>query len=552
MKGILYTRVSSDEQVKGTSLEFQEELCRKYCEQKGIEVVAIFKEEGESAKDLSLNNRKKFLEALEFCRKSKNQIQAFVVLRVDRFARNTEDHFAVRKILLEYGISLHSVTEPIGNKPAEKFIETVLAGAAEYDNAIRKQRCSDGMLTRINQGLYPWKPPIGYVCLHFKKRGEKKTEPDPPDEKTFPIIQRALKAYATGKYRKADIVQMLNETGLKTYQGKKTSGQLVDRLLGRYLKFYAGIIMNPWTGEEKVGLHKPMITKEELYTIQSLAHGKTHKVKHEKYNRNFPLRRTILCADCNHLLTGSASRGNGGLYYYYHCPNKMCRLFGKSFPKEKVENEFDLILQRIAPRAKYFEALKRVVKDYIQVFEKQRETDIKRYTNYLSLLETKRQRIFEMREDGSYSKEEFLARKDEIENDITATKMALNKLNNDRFDLLSALCVVADFILSLGQFWRGLEPPMSSRFQKLIFPEGITYRQNVGFGTAKLAYIFELNQNFAAQKSALVDFVGFNWNRFKEELQTWQELIQEYKSSISDNDKFVVEDEKSSLYRKAT
>lgn len=57
-----------------------------------------------------------------------------MVYKVDRFARNTEDHFAVRRILLSHGTSLHSVTEPIGNRPAEKFIETVLAGASEYDS----------------------------------------------------------------------------------------------------------------------------------------------------------------------------------------------------------------------------------------------------------------------------------------------------------------------------------------------------------------------------------------------------------------------------------
>src|SRR5689334_6179184 len=146
MKGVIYTRVSSDEQVEGTSLTSQEEFCRRYCEQKGIVVVALFREEGESAKDLSLNNRSRFLAALEYCRVHKD-IEAFVVFKVDRFARNTEDHFAVRRILLTSGTALHSVTEPIGNKPAEKFIETVLAGAAEYDNAIRKQRCTDGMLS---------------------------------------------------------------------------------------------------------------------------------------------------------------------------------------------------------------------------------------------------------------------------------------------------------------------------------------------------------------------------------------------------------------------
>ena len=96
MKGIIYTRVSSDEQVKGTSLELQEELCRRYCKEKDIEVLAVIKEEGESAKTA---DRKEFLRAIEFARKNKGKVQAYVVAKVDRFARNTGDHFYVRKTL---------------------------------------------------------------------------------------------------------------------------------------------------------------------------------------------------------------------------------------------------------------------------------------------------------------------------------------------------------------------------------------------------------------------------------------------------------------------
>ena len=158
MKGIIYVRVSSDEQVRGTSLEHQEDLCRAYCQNKGIEALEVFREEGASAKTAE---RAEFLRAIEYCRKNKGQVDAFVVYKVDRFARNTEDHFYVRKMLIDYGVTLHSVTEPIGNNPAEKFIETVLAGSAEFDNAIRTQRCIDGMSARINQGIFPFKPPIG-------------------------------------------------------------------------------------------------------------------------------------------------------------------------------------------------------------------------------------------------------------------------------------------------------------------------------------------------------------------------------------------------------
>src|SRR3989344_5557803 len=189
MKGIIYTRVSSDAQVLGTSLDDQEARCYKYCADNDIEVLRLFKEEGESAKTI---DRKMLLESMEFCRKNKGKIDAFVVWKVDRFARNAEDHFAVRKILLDYGVSLRSVTEPIGENPSEKLFETMLAGFAEFDNAIRKQRCSNGMLARLRQGIYPWKPPIGYKPLGAKSRNEKKTEPDPINDKAYSIIQKGL------------------------------------------------------------------------------------------------------------------------------------------------------------------------------------------------------------------------------------------------------------------------------------------------------------------------------------------------------------------------
>ena len=80
MKGIIYTRVSSDEQVKGTSLDTQEKACIAYCEAKGIDVVKVFREEGASAKTA---DRKEFLNAIDFCQKNKGKIDSFVVHKLD-------------------------------------------------------------------------------------------------------------------------------------------------------------------------------------------------------------------------------------------------------------------------------------------------------------------------------------------------------------------------------------------------------------------------------------------------------------------------------------
>ena len=506
MKGIIYTRVSSDEQIKGTSLDFQEEICRNYCKDRNIEIVEVFREEGASAKSA---DRKEFLRAIELCRKNKGQIGAFVVAKVDRFARNTEDHFYVRKILIEYGVTLHSVTEPIGNNPTEKFIETVLAGSAEFDNAVRRQRCVDGMISRINQGIFPWKPPIGYACGNTKKRGEKKNDPDQPDPNTFPIIQRGLQEYARGQVSQAELSRLLDQWGLEKYRGKKSTPQFVNELFFKHLKFYAGIIVNPWANEEVKGLHRPMITEEEYHRIRMRISGKDVKVTHHRMNPDFRLRKTVLCNECGKPLTGSFSTGRNGKHGYYHCFTRECDLYGKGIPKSKVEADFAKKLEVIAPKETFVALLNASVVDVWKEKGKRFEEDARLFKNRITSLEEKRARIFEMREDGSYTKEEFQERKSEVENELMTLKISHNETQTDRFDLEGAIAYAERFMADLGRQWKDLPPHLSPRFQKLVFPEGIRYDKNAGFGTARLGLVFELNGTFEIRKSDVVDPSGF-------------------------------------------
>ncbi|KKR44303.1 MAG: Site-specific recombinase [Candidatus Moranbacteria bacterium GW2011_GWC1_45_18] len=504
MKGIIYTRVSSEEQVKGTSLEHQEELCRNFCKDRGIEVLAVFREEGASAKTA---DRAEFLRAIEFCRKNKGKIDAFVVYKVDRFARNTEDHFYVRKMLLDYGATLNSVSEPIGNNPAEKFVETVLAGSAEFDNAVRKQRCVDGMISRLNQGINPWQPPIGYISPQTKKRGEKKNEPDKPHEEIFPIIQKGLKEFSKGLYSQAEMLNLFDKLGLSKIRGKKTRPQFVSKIFCNHLKFYAGILVNPWTKEEIRGIHKPMITKEEYHKIEIILSGRSNRVKHNRLNPNFPLKRTVLCGHCGMPLTGSCSTGNGGKYLYYHCRNRDCAMYGKAINKKKLEEDFVAELKRRTPKEKFLAIFKATILDLWEEKGKDFRMDAQKYERQIAILDGKRKRIFEMREDGSYSQKEFQERKEEIENEIVATKISLSETRIDQFDVEGILSYANNFISDLGRQWLDLSQS-HSRFQKMVFPEGISYKRDEGFGTARMGLIYELNKTFGANKSLLVPLRG--------------------------------------------
>src|SRR2546427_11697459 len=109
MNGIIYCRVSSKEQIQGTSLESQELACREYARSKNIKILKIFVERGESAK---FSDRTQLLELIDFCKANKGKINLLRVWKVDRFSRNTGDPFNIKAVLMHYAGCTLPVTEP--------------------------------------------------------------------------------------------------------------------------------------------------------------------------------------------------------------------------------------------------------------------------------------------------------------------------------------------------------------------------------------------------------------------------------------------------------
>ena len=91
MRAIIYPRVSSLGQVDGTSLATQEAECRRWCKERGVEIVAAYIEAGQSAKTA---DRKQLVAALDFIRES-GDIDFFVVYKIDRFTRQPQEFFNI-------------------------------------------------------------------------------------------------------------------------------------------------------------------------------------------------------------------------------------------------------------------------------------------------------------------------------------------------------------------------------------------------------------------------------------------------------------------------
>ncbi len=510
MKGIIYSRVSSDEQVKGTSLDDQERRCRAYCEENGIEVVSVFREEGASAKTA---DRKQLLAAIEYCRTNVDTVDVFVVFKLDRFARNVGDHYAVRKILKDYGVELRSTSEQIGEQPAEKFMEAVIAAASEYDNDLRRSRTVNGMTAKLREGIWPWKAPMGYIPNPKREQGGKKTLPDVADPSSFPILQTAFREFAEGEHTQASFAQRLDNLGLATIRGKKTSLQFVQMLLlEKRLKFYVGVIANSMNGNEDVlGLHQPMLSRTEYENILGYLHGKKKPTQHHvRLNPNFPLRGgTVLCGACKRPVTGSVSRGRSKTYAYYHCYTKGCESFGKAIQKDTLESAFVVLLNKATPTAEFVAQFKNdVISEWANRAYQIRQVRME-YESNKRALEAKLERIKALVEDGTYSRADYLSRKQNIENELLTMSISSNESHIEQLDMELLLDEATAFLTALGEQWKKLSPMIQPRFQKLVYPDGISYTRDTGFGTAQMGLIFELNKRFTLGNYSLVDLTGF-------------------------------------------
>ena len=81
---ILYCRVSTEEQEKGSSLNWQEDYLRRYCEMKHYNVVAVYKED-KSAKS-GFKKRTEFQALMKFCKAHKHEVDYVFVYRWDRYS----------------------------------------------------------------------------------------------------------------------------------------------------------------------------------------------------------------------------------------------------------------------------------------------------------------------------------------------------------------------------------------------------------------------------------------------------------------------------------
>ena len=481
-KALIYLRVSTEEQVENYSLDTQEEICKKEAERRGLEVLEIFREEGRSAKNIQ--GRPMLIQMLEYCRKHKKEVGAVIIYRLDRISRQTSDYLAIRKKLAECEIKLISATEPTGNSPTEKFVETMLAGFAQMDNDVRSERSKNGLRARFLTGLNHGYVPLGYVNQNGYAI---------KDHETFDKMKSAWDLMATGTKTLREIAVILNEQGLRG--GRKEKGKeflLRPQTVNRFFrnKFYAGKVLSKKYGEEVNGQHPPMITEEQYYKVQAILDGRNTHIslplaRRNKDNPDFPLRRIVKCVKCGASFTGAWSKGKRKRYAYYFCRNR-CKDSASNVPVDILESATIKKLGNISLTGQTVELfnawLRKKYYERVSTWQKRRD----QADGELAKLYEFRQGLIEKNVAGIYSDEIFKEQNKIVEEKIKTLQVAKNDELLEKYNLEDITKFVKNKFTNLAQTYTESSLAVKRTLLCSIYPSGLQWAGN-GYSNTKIS-----------------------------------------------------------------
>jgi site-specific DNA recombinase len=499
---VLYVRVSTDEQANGPlNLVNQENRCRNFCVQKGLPVLKVFVDSGESARTAE---RPEFQKMLKYCKANRRKVAYVVVQDLSRFARNVQDQAAAIYELGRNGIMLRSTYEPnIDESAAGSLAANIYGAFHQYFSDSLSERMKERTRQAVSAGRFPWKAPIGYLNTGAKDGPNIK-----PDPIRASLIRRAFELVSSGLYKKTDVLRIVTDEGLKTARGKRLAPQTFHALLQNSL--YAGWVRLP--SDESFmpvrGLHEAIVNQELFDGVKRILSGRRPSAtsKH-KFNPDLPLKRIVRCEDCGASITGGLSKGRTKKYGHYWCRTKGCRAV--KLRKEKLEGEFIALLKRLRPSKGITSAFPKVA---AQVWAgKQGESDkqIKRLEKSLEDKKLLKRQLLEDKLRGEVTLSDYTEASRQYTTEIATIEAELREVQSSLATSDAFLRFAELQLMDIAGAWLIAGPDQRERVQNLLFQEGLVYSKTEGILNRSKSCLFSVLESTGSENGLLASPTGF-------------------------------------------
>lgn len=360
-----YFRVSTGRQAESDlSIPDQRKQVTAFCSARGWQLAAEYVEPGASAMD---DQRPEFQRMIE---RASDEDRPFDVILVHSYSRFFRDSFGlemyIRK-LAKAGVRLVSITQELGDDPAQVMMRQVIALFDEYQSRENAKHVLRAMKENAVQGFYNGSPvPLGYRAVEVEKRGariKKKLEIDPVEQATVELI---FKLYRHGDGQSGPLgtkalAGWLNSRGYRTRRAARFGVGTIHGILTN--RIYIG----EWTfnrRDSKTLREKPLseqiivpvptiIDRVDFEKVQETLAARNPKTTAPRVVTG-PILLTGLatCATCGSAMTlRTGTSKNGRVYRYYTCSGaarvgvSLCK--GRSIPMDALDT---MVVERLSER----------------------------------------------------------------------------------------------------------------------------------------------------------------------------------------------------------
>ncbi|MDI6600227.1 MAG: recombinase family protein [Thermoanaerobacteraceae bacterium] len=287
----IYTRVSTEEQAQGFSLEAQADDIKKYCELHKIHIAGEYCDAGITG--TSIDKRESFKQMLRDIKTHKDNIDAVIIWKLSRISRNMMDLVDIVRYFEEHNIVIISITDRIDTSGVMgKFFFYLVGAFAEMERENIVLQAKNGMKKRAEEGKWNGgSPPLGYDYYNDRELVV--------NEKEAKTVRLIFDLYSNKGWGYSRICQFLNRNldQYATKNHKSWSYATVKQVLDN--PTYAGYIrwgkQQNWSKERRKGTtkeyvlvkgkHEPIISEELWQRTQELRQGKKapEKLKNMHY-----------------------------------------------------------------------------------------------------------------------------------------------------------------------------------------------------------------------------------------------------------------------------
>ena len=369
-RAVAYARFSSDLQ-REESIDAQLRAIRKYCEEHDFVLLATYADKGISG---TSDNRPEFQKMITTA--TKGDVDAVIVHKLDRFARNRYDSAFYKNILKKNNVKLISVLENLQDSPESVILESVIEGMNEYyslnlSREVRKGLQENALECKVTGGP----PALGYSV-------DRDTKKHVINEYEAEAVRMIFRMYLEG-HSYTDIIDALNHKGYRTRRGLPFAKNSLYEILRneRYTGVYVYVkdaTKNTKGKYVRHGEYDPeaiiripggipqIVSQEDFENVQVKMRERQHKAAKFSAKQEYLLSGKIYCGECGSPFAGNSRkpRPDHPLYVSYKCTRRNQRETKCKNPEINRDKLERLVLERLSAVLFNPEVIPKLVKEY--------------------------------------------------------------------------------------------------------------------------------------------------------------------------------------------